>query len=139
MDAAQELIDRGYAAHHAGNLQLALELYQSAADALRPLNQPLRLAHTIRHVADIQRQRNLLHEARADYAEALAIYRSSPEAGKLDLANTLRGYALLSQSTGEIPSASAMWIEAGELYAAVGVQAGVEEAQRRIEAFKERG
>jgi tetratricopeptide (TPR) repeat protein len=135
MDAAQESIDRGYAAHHAGNLQLALDLYRSGADALRPLNQPLRLAHTVRHVADIQRQMNLLDEARANYAEALAIYRTSPETAKLDLANTLRGFALLSQSRDDIPSARAMWCEAGELYAAVGVQAGVDEAERRLFLF----
>jgi tetratricopeptide (TPR) repeat protein len=135
MDAAQQLIDQGYTAHHAGNLQLALEFYQSAADALRPLNQPLRLAHTIRHVADIQWHLHLFEPARANYAEALALYRANTDTGELDLANTLRGYALLSQDIGDMPSAQAMWSEARDLYAAVDVRAGVEEADRRIASF----
>ena len=136
MDAAQELIEQGRAARNEGDLLLAIELYQAAADELRPLNQPLRLAHTIRHVADIQRNAQHFEESRANYAEALALYRANPDAGKLELANTLRGYALLSESIGDISSARGMWTEARDLYAAVDVQAGVDEADRRLAACR---
>jgi tetratricopeptide (TPR) repeat protein len=132
MDSAQPLIDQGYAAHHAGNLQLALELYQAAANALSKLNEPLRLAHTIRHVADIQRHLQLLDEAHANYAEALAIYRAQPDTGKLDLANTLRPYALLMESLGNHTAAREMLTEARDLYAALNLQVGVDEANRRL-------
>ena len=132
MDKAQFLIEQAYVERKEGNPSLALDLYQNAAEALRPLDEPLRLAHTIRHIADIQRGLNLSEQAHTNYAEALAIYRAQPLTSKLDLANTLRGFALLSQSIGDIPAASSMWTEARELYRAVAVQAGVEEADRRL-------
>ena len=135
MDAAQQLIEQGRAARRDGNLTLAIKLYQAAANLLRPLDQPLRLAHTIRHVADIQWSALLFEESRANYAEAVAIYRTNPDAGKLDLANTLRGYALLSESIADIAAASELWTEARDVYEAVGVQAGVEEADRRLAKF----
>jgi len=130
MDEAQQLIDQGYAAHHAGNLQLALELYQAAANALRPLDEPLRLAHTIRHVADIERHLQLLDHTH--YAAALAIYRAHPDSGKLDLANTLRPYALLMESQGDHATARELLTEARNLYAALSLQVGVDEASRLL-------
>ena len=132
MDEAQELIERGRTARNAGNLVDALKLYQEAAELLRQRDQPLRLAHTIRHVADIQTHMRLFEEAQANYAEALTVYRSNPETAKLDLSNTLRGYALLAQSTNDNESAHAMWAEARDLYRAMDVKAGVEEAERHL-------
>ena len=132
MEDAQRLIEKGYAARNEGNLPLALSLYKEAADAFRRIGEPLRLAHTIRHVADIQRRMNLLELAQANYTEALAIYQPESDANPLDVANTLRGFALLSEATGDIPAARTMWTEARQLYSAVQVQAGVEEADCRL-------
>ncbi len=132
MDAAQELIDTGYAARREGDLSHALEVYTAGAEQLRTMEQPIRLAHALRHVADIQRELGLRDEAEANYAEALAIYRGQPAASKLDLANTLRGYALLMESLGDTGNARDMWSEAGELYRAVEVQSGVDEAERQL-------
>ena len=135
-DRAQELIEEGYAARNGGKLDLALERYRAGAEALRCVVQPQRLAHTVRHVADIERQMGLLDAAEVDYAEALAIYRDDSRTGKLDLANTLRGYALLREARGDLKAAAEMWSEAGKLYAEVDVQAGVDEAERRLEKFR---
>ena len=132
MDAAQELIDRGYAARRDGDLSHALELYTAGTEQLRAMNEPTRQAHAVRHIADIQSKFELRDEAEANYAEALAIYREQPATGKLDLANTLRGYALLMESLGDTGTAREMWAEAGELYHAVEVQEGVDEAERRL-------
>jgi tetratricopeptide (TPR) repeat protein len=123
-DRAQELIEEGYAARNAGKLDVALERYRAGAETLRRMVQPQRLAHTVRHVADIEREMGSLDAAEADYAEALAIYRDDSRTGKLDLANTLRGYALLREARGDLKAAAEMWSEARELYAAVEVQAG---------------
>jgi tetratricopeptide (TPR) repeat protein len=134
-DRAEELIEEGYAARNGGKLDVALDRYRAAAEALRCVVQPQRLAHTVRHVADIERQMGSLDAAEADYFEALAIYRDDSRTGKLDLANTLRGYALLREARGDLKAASEMWSEAGKLYADVGVQAGVDEAERRVKKF----
>ena len=83
MDKAQFLIEQAYVERKESNPSLALDLYQNAAEALRPLDEPLRLAHTIRHIADIQRGLNLSEQAHTNYAEALAIYRAQPLTSRL--------------------------------------------------------
>jgi tetratricopeptide (TPR) repeat protein len=115
--------------HHA---QAALLLYEQAVSIYRLENDPLALAHTIRHVADIQQELAQLELAELRYREALAIYRTHPETSKLDLANTIRGLAILTFDTGRTDEAKALWQEAHDLYAAVDVQAGVNESSRRL-------
>jgi len=110
----------------------ALLHYEEAATVYRRLDDPLRLAHTVRHVGDILSESGQLQAAGPRFREALEIYRAHPETPALDLANALRGYALLQEELGERQEAVALWREARELYAAVKVQAGVDEGDRRI-------
>ncbi len=137
MDAAQQKIEEGRAARNAGDRAGGLRGYRDAVALLRASGEPLRLAHTVRHVADMEREAEDWPAALRDYAEALQLYRRSPETGKLDLANTLRGYALLLEALGARGEAGAMWVEARELYRGVGVQAGVDEAARRVAAIED--
>jgi uncharacterized protein len=121
----------------------ALLLYEEAAAIYRSLGDPLRLAHTIRHVGDILRKLGKLDHgklaaAEACYAEALRIYREHAETSPLDLANTLRGFALLRGDNGDEAGAALLWREAGDLYAAVNVQAGVDESERRLAFWRDR-
>ena len=60
----------------------------------------LRYAHAVRHVADIDREAGSKEKAETGYADAMAVYRGEPGASKLDVANALRGYALLRQERG---------------------------------------
>jgi tetratricopeptide (TPR) repeat protein len=110
----------------------ALTHYEEAAAIYRTLNDPLVLAHTVRHVADILRRQGRLAQAAPCYIEALAIYRSDGQTPPLDLANAIRGYALLRGDAGESEEARKLWQEAGHLYATIGVEAGAAEAQRRL-------
>lgn len=71
--------------------------------------------------------------AEPGYAESLRLYRSHKETPQLDLANALRGWALLKEATGEIVEARAFWLEAKDLYAEVQVEAGVAESSRRLD------
>lgn len=120
-------------------ISASLRHYQEAAKLYRERNQPLMLAHTIRHVADILRENgDLTPAAASDYEEALRIYRDHPETEPLDLANTLRGYALFKSATGHPQAAIAFWQEARNLYADVNVQAGVDEAEKQIAALSAR-
>jgi hypothetical protein len=73
-----------------------------------------------------------LDEAAPCYAEALEIYRANQATPPLDLANTLRGYALLRGEMGCREEAKLLWIEAGQLYTAAEVQAGVDESERQV-------
>ena len=106
--------------------------YEEAAEIYRSQGEELRLAHCIRHVGDIYLEDRQLAAAEACYVEALKIYRANANTAPLELANTLRGFALLRQELGEREEAKQLWMEAGKLYDAVNVKAGVAESTRRI-------
>ncbi len=114
------------------NNDAAVSCYEEAAAIYRKGNDSLILAHTIRHVADIQRHQGLTAAADANYREALELYRTHKRTQPLDLANAVRGYAILKQEAGEVEQAKSLWEEARELYAAVGIREGVEESSRRL-------
>jgi tetratricopeptide (TPR) repeat protein len=113
---AQSLTGLGQIERDLGEIEASLEHYQQAVSIFRALDNPLRLAHTIRHAGDILRESNQHAPALPCYEEALAIYRSHPETNTLDLANTLRGFALLQSELGKPQAAIELWKEAGALY-----------------------
>jgi tetratricopeptide (TPR) repeat protein len=118
-----------------GNPAEAIRHYEEAVGIYRTAQEGLKLAHVVRHLADIHQDDGRLAQAGSLYEEALAIYRAHPETPPLDLANAIRGYALLLGTKGENQTAIALWQEAGSLYAAVNVEAGAAESARQIMAL----
>jgi tetratricopeptide (TPR) repeat protein len=94
-DLAVTLKALGQIERDMGNPEMALPVYEEAVAIYRDQDQPLALAHTIRHVADILQDMGRGELANLAYREALAIYRAHPEASALDLANAIRGLAIL--------------------------------------------
>jgi tetratricopeptide (TPR) repeat protein len=132
-----ELVSLAYAARREGRIEEGLQLYREAVEALRPANRPMKLAHTVRHVADILRDMGDAQQARGNYEEALAIYRQHPEAANLDVANCLRGYGLALEELAENSAAANCWREAKQLYEHVGVEPGVRESEARLKRLTE--
>jgi tetratricopeptide (TPR) repeat protein len=114
------------------NTQAALQLYQEAVEIYHKQSDMLRLAHTVRHVGDIYREDGQLAPAEPCYEGALRMYRANPDTPPLDLANTLRGFALLKEQLGQKQQARDLWTEARDLYRSVDVEAGVNESTRRL-------
>jgi tetratricopeptide (TPR) repeat protein len=115
----------------------AREHYVEAVAIYRGEGDALKLAHTIRHLGDIHRNEGHRELAEPCYREALNLYRSR-EAPPLDLANALRGFAILQDDAGEVREAKLLWEEARALYAAVNVEAGVAESSRRLALLEQR-
>ncbi len=111
----------------------ALLLWKEAVSVLRRSDDVLQLAHKVRHLGDLHRQCGRLDEAESCYSEVLALYREHDSPGSLDFANAVRRMADLKERGGDSSEALALWRETRELYAAVGVVPGVEEAERHIE------
>ena len=110
----------------------ALKNYEEAAAIYRAAGDVLDWAHTVRHIGDILRNMGRKDLAEPYFRTALDLYRGDAKTAPLDLANTLRGYALLMDDNGESVRAKPLWQEARDLYAAVGVDAGVKESSRRL-------
>ena len=110
----------------------ALKVYEEAAIISREVDQPLRFAHTVRHLADLHCELGSLNLAERFYNESLGIYRRERDATPVDLANAVRGYAIMKDSAGATEQARVLWEEARSLYSALGVEAGVNECNARL-------
>ena len=110
----------------------ALTLYEEAVALCRIEGDALMLAHTIRHVGDIHQEGGRDDLAEPCYNEALSIYRRDNGTLPLDLANTIRPFALLKENAGEVAEAKRLWAEARDLYAVANVAQGVAESSRRL-------
>jgi tetratricopeptide (TPR) repeat protein len=116
----------------------ALQLYQEAAGLYRAEGDALRLAHTVRHVGDIRQETARPDLAEPCYHEALSLYLNHAETPPLDLANAIRGLAILKSDAGDAAAARALWEEARDLYATLNVDAGVSESVRRLGLLAQR-
>ena len=115
-----------------GRGNAALPLYEEAVALCRDKSDPLLLAHTVRHLGDIHQDAGRVALAEPCYHEALLLYRGDEGTPPLDLANALRPLAILKEKTGDLDEARRLFAEARDLYAAIGVRAGVVECQARV-------
>ncbi|MFZ1008771.1 MAG: hypothetical protein WAN65_18175 [Candidatus Sulfotelmatobacter sp.] len=131
-ELAKALAGLGQIERDLGCSDVAMRHYEEAGAIYRTEGEALKLAHMVRHVADIQRHEGHYDQAAANYGEALRLYRSDTATSRLDLANALRGMALLKEEIDKNEEARSLWSEARDLYAAVGVEAGVSESSDRL-------
>jgi tetratricopeptide (TPR) repeat protein len=131
-DLARALTALGQIERDLSNTEVARQHYEEAIAIYREHGDMLRLAHSVRHVGDIYLEGGQLAAAEPFYQEALNLYRAHASTAPLDLANTLRGFALLRQESGQNNEARQLWSEARDLYQSVNVQAGVAESTRRL-------
>jgi tetratricopeptide (TPR) repeat protein len=122
---------RGDLARGAKNYDEAIRVYEEAASLCRDLGDSLLLAHTLRHIGDIQHEAGRPKLAETMYAEALEIYRRE-RPSTLDLANAIRPYAVLKEEIGATAEAERMWEEAHDLYAKANVPPGAAESAVRL-------
>ena len=137
IDLAKALVGLAQIESDSQNVAAALKNYEKAVAIFRAKGDSQRLAHTIRHVGDIHRRQKRGDLAEPCYREALELYRRDKTTLRLDLANVLRGFAILKEDLGEPLEAKALWEEARQLYAAVDVKEGVTECSRRLALLAE--
>jgi hypothetical protein len=127
----EEMLAAAHSERRAGNSEAAERTYASAAEVAREEGYPMGLAHALRHVSDLARERGSITEAIAAASEAVTIYRAQENPHLLHLANALRLHALALEKADT--DAEPHWREARALYQSVSVLAGVEEAQRHLD------
>src|SRR2546430_2641892 len=114
-----------------GNYAYVLKCKLAVA-GLRKIDDPLRLAHTVRHLGDAYYYAGRASLAEPCYVEALSIYRCHEHRQPLDLANAIRSFAVLKDEVGAAEEAQCLWQEAHDLYVADNVSAGVAESAARL-------
>lgn len=140
VDLAEALTGLGQIERDLHHSEAARESYEEAAAIYRAEGDVLRIAHTVRHLGDIHREEGRPDLAEPCYREALDLYRGHERTPPLDLANAIRGLAILKDEADEAEVARLLWEEARELYTSVNVEAGVAESSRRLARLtKQRG
>lgn len=138
MSNASECISQGREARKENRLSAARAHYAEAAQIYHAENNPLAYAHTIRHIADMHLDESNHAEAKPLYEESLRIYRGNLDTKLLDLANTIRPYALLNEASGNLDTARQLWQEARALYSSLGLEAGVNECDAHLAKIQPR-
>ena len=77
-----------------------LACYVEAVAAARECDDPLQLAHAVRHLGDVHRHAGSREAAHACYDEALTLYRNADAPPTLDVANAVRPMAILQADLG---------------------------------------
>jgi tetratricopeptide (TPR) repeat protein len=121
--------------HH---LDSSRQHYEEAVALYRAQSDHRKLAHTLRHLGDIHRSEQRTELAESCYGEALTLYRSDAQTPPLELANAIRGLAILKHDSGAAGPAKLLWTEARDLYAIVNVKEGVAESSRRLALLSQR-
>ena len=95
-----------------------------------------RIAHALRHVADLQVQLGQLDIAKSNYEMAIKQYRNLQTVSDIDLSNALRGYALLLEILDQPQAALSEWKEILVLYRRHSFEEGIAEASDKIMQLK---
>jgi tetratricopeptide (TPR) repeat protein len=126
---AQELRLRGESERGRDGAMARL-CYEEAVRLFREVDEPLVLAHTIRHLGDVYHEQGRPDFAEPCYHEALGLYRADEADGSLDLANAVRSLAILRWE-----QTRALWEEVRDLYATLNIEAGIKESTARVTAL----
>lgn len=120
-----------YEADHQ-DFEKAIHFCQIALSYYRKADIPDRIAHSMRHLADLQLELNLLDESKQNYLEAIEIYNKLKESNDGDMANALRGYCNCLERTGLFDQCVDFWRRILIIYEENNFQSGIKEAKDKI-------
>ena len=130
--AGEALTGLGQIERDLGNSAAASRHLSDAVDIRRTQDDPLLLAHAIRHAADILRDQGQSERPRPATKKPLrsiaATSKPHPSTWQTPFADTRCSRPII----GDPDEATLLWYEAMGLYAEAGVQAGVAESQSQI-------
>lgn len=116
----------------AGDPVSALPLFEEAVTHCQQLRDPQLMAHALRHLGEVHLELRGFERAQQHLRDALRLYRGESATSRLDLANAVRPLASCLERQGADDEARASWTEARDLYASLGIEAGVAECETAI-------
>jgi tetratricopeptide (TPR) repeat protein len=133
-----DLVSQARAARREHRLDDARRHYEDAVAMLRDAGEPLRLAHTLRHLGDVLWDAGRPAQAEPHVRHALALYRHHSDAPRLDVANAIRSLAVVTEHAGNTEEANRLWSEAHEIYVSLDVKPGAVESAARLDRLRSR-
>lgn len=112
-----------------GDLQSALALSRTSLEHYEKSGNLDRIAHTLRHIADVLSDLGRHTEAEERYQQALGIYRERADTNAQELANAARPYGILLKNLGRLEESRELLLEANRLYRESGSQPGIDETE----------
>ena len=125
----------GHVALDLGHPDKARTLFGKSVAVARETDDPLRLAHALRHLGQVNHRMGRLDSAGRCYEEALDLYDQAGTAHPVDQANTLRPMAALREELGDVEEARLLWRRAATLYRSAGIEEGVRECEAHLSGF----
>ena len=122
----------GHVALDLDHPEKARTLFEQSVAVARETDDPLRLAHAVRHLGQVHHRLGRLESAGRCYEEALDLYDNTGTAHPLDHANALRPMAALREELGDVEEARLLWRWAAKLYRSAGVDEGVRECEAHL-------
>ncbi len=95
-----------------------------------------KIAHATRHLADLLCAVGNYAESESKYRDAIKLYDDSTLSHRGDIANALRGFAIVLEKGNKRQEAIAIWGRVRESYRECKLQAGVDEANQRLAALQ---
>lgn len=120
-----------------GNREGALHFYQEGYNHYVAGNHAEKMAHSLRHVADVRRDLGDAAVAERDFRLAIQMYRDLDPTPAHSLANALRGFAMLLERIGKNEEALRAFEEAHRRYTQVGNAPGIAEMGRKVKQLRE--
>jgi len=119
-----------------GSNKRSLESYQDALTIAELDSEPEQIAHITQHIADVEREIGDLKSSLSHYEKVLAYYRSNMNKYGLNMANAMRGFALLKEKMVDYADAKSLWNEAKSIYEKYKISDGVKECLARLKKLE---
>ena len=110
----------------------ARTLFGKSVEVAREADDPLRLAHAVRHLGQVNHRLGRLESAGSCYEEALDLYDQAGTVHPVEHANALRPMAALREELGDVEEARLLWRRAAELFRSAGIEEGVRECEAHL-------
>ena len=118
------------------NFSKALELCQQSLGYYKKATNSDKIAHSTRHIADLERHLGNNESSELNSRIAIGIYKANPETYKGDLAKALGGFGELLEKRKKIKEAISVWKEAKDLYKACNIKEGVDAINQKLDIWK---
>ena len=124
-----------YAADH-NNFNIAIENCKLSISMYQKSKNQSKIAHSVRHLADLQLQVDQPNKAKENYEKCIDLYNELDSVYLGDLANALSGYALLLEKQNQISKPIELWQRIATLYKMSNYSIGEEHAIKKIKSLK---